>query len=219
MTVDFSGRQNVTEALDWTFSTFPQPGKLLISGESAGAFGSTFWTPTIASRYPDSDIYQLADGAYLRSPQWAEIADEVWQADFPGNFGFTPGDDLEGDAYLHDIQTAPPNVTFLQLNTLYDGTLIRFDARLNAVADDDAHRDQWSQEMRASMNKSAESGQNYFYYVTDYGLDANTGRTPHTSITAPLFYSVTQDGVLLHDWLRRIVEDGERFSVGAGLLD
>ncbi|MFN8565225.1 MAG: pectin acetylesterase-family hydrolase [Anaerolineae bacterium] len=218
VTVAYNGRQNVTEALDWVFATFDDPGTLLISGESAGAFGSTFWAPYIARHYAASDVYHLADGSYLQSDQWATIVDQRWKADFPTNFGYTPVGDLTGDAYLSYSQNPPPNVTFLQVNTLYDGVLTYFEAALNGSDDAAAFREQWSQGMRTSTLASAASDLDYFYFVTDYGMDAETGMTPHTSITARLFNTIEEDGVLMRDWLARIVKGGERFSVGEDLL-
>ncbi len=218
VTIDHVGQQNVSEALAWVYKTFPQPPKLLISGASAGGFASVFWTPTIAAHYPTSQVYQLGDGVFLKSPKWPHIVNEVWKADTEA-LGFPVTDDLAGGAYLHYSQTPAPNVTYLHINTVYDGTLLYFNAALNEVPEDAAYFASWSQDLRASTKAIAQSGLNYHYYLTDYGLDTKNGTTPHASITAPLFYQITQDGTTLHDWLRRIVIDGESVSVGANFLN
>ncbi len=218
VTIHFSGRQNVTEALDWIYANYTQPPKLLVSGESAGAFGSILWTPTIANHYTSSDVYQLADGAFIETPLWSQIVNGVWQADAETNFGFTVGDELAGDAYRSYAQTSPPNLTYLHINTLYDQVLMYFNAVLNGVTDDDAYHAVWSSEMRASMQAIAKSGLNYEFYLTDYG-QSEDGTTSHTSISAPLFYEITQDGITLRDWLKRTIIDGDRFSVGSGFMD
>lgn len=218
VTIHYNGRQNVTEALDWVYATFASPEKLVISGESAGAFGSTFWTPTIAAHYPNSDIYQIADGAYLESPLWKQIVDPIWKADWEQNFGFSMGDDLIGSTYQYYGQLALPNVTYLHINTLYDTVLIYFSTKLNGVTDIAAYRDVWSAGMRASMAANAAANPNYYSYITDFNQDKETGTTPHTSVSFELFYQIEQDGVHLYDWLRRIVIEGERFSVGSEFL-
>ena len=69
------------------------------------------------------------------------------------------------------------------------------------------------------MKRVADSGLNYNYYLTDYGRSATDGTTPHTSISGNLFYQIEQDGVSLHNWLRRIVIDGEHVSVGSTLMN
>jgi hypothetical protein len=216
ITIHHAGRQNVTEVLAWAYATFAHPAKLMISGESAGGFGSALWTPTIAAHYPESQVYQLSDGVFLQAAQWPQIVDDVWKADTESNFGFTTTNDLAGSAYRHDL-TAAHNVTYLHVNTVYDGTLLYFNAKLNGVSDDDAYRETWTRELRQSTAANAEAGANYHYYLTDYGLNADTGTTPHTSISAALFYQITQDGVTLSDWVRRVM-DGENVSVGAEFL-
>ena len=218
VTIAYRGRQNTTEALAWVYATFAHPPKLLIAGESAGAFASILWTPTIATHYPDGQIYQLADGAYLKTPRWPQIVDQVWKADSATNLKFTIGDDLADDAYLAYSQTSAPNVTYMHLNTLYDGTLMYFNAKLNNVSEDSGYPEQWSQSMRASMKQVAASGLDYNYYLTNYGLDVKTGTTPHTSISGMLFYQIEQDGIPLRDWVKRIVIDGEHLSVGSEFL-
>ena len=102
----------------------------------------------------------------------------------------------------------------MHINTVYDGVLTFFNAKLNNVANDAAYRDNWSRDLRTAMNGVANSGLNYAFYLTDYGQSATDGTTPHTSIAGDLFFKIEQDGVFLHDWLKRIVIDGEQFSVG-----
>lgn len=213
VTIHHNGRRNVTEALDWVYAHFDHPETLLIDGESAGGFGSILWTPTLAAHYPDSQIYQLADGAYLQAPIWKDII-ETWNASW---LGFDVSDDLVADAYLSYAQNPPDNVTYLHVNTVYDATLMVFAAHMNGVPDDDALRATFTEGMRASMQRIGESGLPYYFYLTDYGLDARSGTTPHTLVSTPQFDTAVQDGIFLHDWLRRIL-DGERFSVGGSLM-
>ena len=217
-TIQHNGRQNVTEALNWVFNTFQQPDKVLVSGESAGGFATVFWTPTVTQHYTNSDIYQLADGVYLDTPLWPDIVNYVWQANTVKNFGFEVSNDIAATAFLYDAQTAAPNVTYLHINTVYDQVLLHFNAKLNNVPNDATYRESWSQGLRASMKELADELPNYYFYITDYGLDDKTGTTPHTSISGPLFYQISEDTISLSDWLKRIIINGERLSVGGGLL-
>lgn len=217
-TLHHNGYQNATEALDWVYKTFPDsPEKLVISGESAGAFGSLFWTPTIAAHYPDSDIYHIGDGSFLKTALWPTIIDDVWQADTE-SLGFTPSEDLIGGVYLQYAETTAPNITYLHINTLYDEVLTYFNGYLNQESDLATYPERWSAEMRASMQAIDDSDLPYFYFLTDHNLNPETMTTPHTSISFGLFYEMEEGGVRLSDWIRRIVIDGERFSVGAAFL-
>lgn len=217
-TIHYNGRQNVTEALEWLYSTFDNPTKLVISGESAGAFGSAFWTPTIAQHYSQSDVYHIGDGSYLESPQWNSIVDTIWQADAQTNLGFEVKDDLIGSAYLHYSQRSPSNVTYLHINTIYDEVLIRFNAKLNQVADSNNYHAIWSQGLRESIKQVDTSDLNYYYYLTDYRLNPEKLSTPHTSIGSPLFYEMEADGVKLFEWVQKIVLENEHFSVGSQFI-
>jgi hypothetical protein len=216
-TLHHNGYRNAREALDWIFQTFPtSPEKWVISGESAGAFGSLFWTPTIAAHYPDSDIYHIGDGSFIETEQWSHII-TVWHADTQ-TLGFAPSKDLIGGVYLGYAKTTPPNVTYLHINTLYDETLMYFNAYLNQDSDLASYPQRWSSEMRTSMQVVDDSDLPYFYFLTDYNQASDTLSTPHTSISFNLFYAIEEDGVRLSEWVRRIVIDGERFSVGTGFM-
>ena len=72
----------------------------------------------------------------------------------------------------------------------------------------------WSAAMTNSVQKAAASGVAYRYFVTDYGYNPNIQITAHTSLPAPLFYRIEQDGVLLRDWLKQSVfyENGTSFG-------
>ncbi|WP_342437769.1 hypothetical protein NSS79_33735 [Paenibacillus sp. FSL L8-0436] len=54
----------------------------------------------------------------------------------------------------------------------------------------------------------------YYYYITDYGLNEKTGRTPHTLSPLNHFYNAEQDGVKLMKWLDDAVNRDEYYSVG-----
>ncbi|MFD2876541.1 hypothetical protein ACFTAO_12150 [Paenibacillus rhizoplanae] len=71
---------------------------------------------------------------------------------------------------------------FLQAYSVYDEILIHFQNKIN---DHNGPRDQklikeWSEEMRQSVAALAATVPNYYYYLTDYGLNAENGTTPHT---------------------------------------
>ena len=142
----------------------------------------------------------------------------VWKADSGNTLGFTPNDNLINSAYLRESQPSAPHVTYLQINTLYDGTLTYFASILNDKPYDSTFIKAWSADMRASAKEVAESGLDYNYYLTDYGMNEQDGTTPHTSVSNELFYQIQQDKVSLVDWVQRIVIGGEHLSVGSQFL-
>ncbi|WP_345409743.1 pectin acetylesterase-family hydrolase [Nonomuraea salmonea] len=81
ITVHHNGRNNATAVLDWVYANFPEADKVLVSGESAGAWASAFYAPQIADHYTDSKLYCLSDGVGVVTERWRDIVDTIWKAD------------------------------------------------------------------------------------------------------------------------------------------
>lgn len=215
-TMHYNGQENVRLAFDWIRETMPaDPSKLLIAGGSAGGFGATFWTPTLAELYPDSTVYSFSEGNQLASAKWPTAVDGLWHADWADTFGYEPGANLYETAVLANRERLGENVIFLDSNTVADGTLIAFSAKIN---DHEPDADAWSTDMRASMSRLAESVPNYYFYLSEDDADASTGLTPHTLSSLPGFYTTVQDGVPFADWLAAAVIGDAPRSVGASVL-
>ncbi len=212
----YNGQQNVRLALEWIGEALPaNPAKLLIAGGSAGGFGATFWTPTIASLYAESTVYSFSEGNQLPSTKWPAVADDLWGADWKATFGYESGENLYETAVVANRALLGDRVVFLDSNTTADATLIAFSAKINDHAPDASA---WASAMRDSMSRLSDEVPNYFFYLTDDGADASTGLTPHTLSSLPEFYTTVQDGVPFAEWLATSVIDDAPYSVGAELL-
>ncbi|MDF2927750.1 MAG: hypothetical protein K0R57_6664 [Paenibacillaceae bacterium] len=219
-TMHYNGRNNVQAILDKAYATMDAPAKLLIAGESAGGFGSAFWAGEIASRFPDSEIYQLADSSFLYSDRWPQIVEQEWQADFGERFGFAPDADLIAAAYRHNARRLPSNAVLLQCYSLYDEVLISFQNHLNSRTPGTEPVDlaAWSRELRHSVQTLASDLPNYYYYLTDYGSDMETGMTGHTFVVGDAFYQTEEEDIRLLTWLDDAVNRGKPYSVGSRFL-
>jgi hypothetical protein len=83
--VHFQGYVNSLAALNWTFSQFPNPEKIVLTGSSAGAMGSIFFAEPIMSHYAAVPVVQLGDGNVGVMPKdWPGL--DVWgtRANLPG---------------------------------------------------------------------------------------------------------------------------------------
>lgn len=219
-TMRYNGRNNVQSSLDWIYANAAKPDKLLIAGESAGGFGSAFWAPEIAAHYKDSEIFQYSDSSFLKSDKWPTVMNQEWHADFVNNFGYAPEADIIGAAFKANGHLMPAGTVLLQSYSVYDEILIHFQNNIN---DYTGPRDQriikeWSEEMRQSVAALAAAVPDYYYYLTDYGLKAAKGTTPHTFATRGDFYQAEQDGVKLLKWLGDAVNDRNPYSVGNKFL-
>lgn len=194
----YNGSNNVRSGLDWIYANVDTPDKLLIAGESAGGFGSAFWAEEIASHYKDSEIYQYSDSSFLKSDKWPKVVDQEWHADFTKTFGYPAEADIIGAAFKANGYLLPPNAILLQSYSLFDEILIHFQNNINDYKgpQDQKKINEWSQQMRASVRSLDAALPNYYYYLTDYGLDAEKGTTPHTFATRETFFK--QSRMVLH---------------------
>ncbi len=217
--VHHNGRNNVTAALAWVFENLPDPGKVLVSGESSGAWASAFYAPVVADHYAGTPVYCLSDGVGIRSTRWPELLDDVWRAETAARLGFEIGTEPYEDALVHRLDDRARDITYLHCNTLFDDTLPRFGAALDRRSTaTDAFIDDWAAGTRRSIATLADADLRYRYFLTDWGHHATRHTTAHTITTNSLFTRCTADGVSFADWLRRTVVDDENLSLGAHLL-
>ncbi|MFB9470325.1 pectin acetylesterase-family hydrolase [Nonomuraea salmonea] len=219
ITVHHNGRNNATAVLDWVYANFPEADKVLVSGESAGAWASAFYAPQIADHYTDSKLYCLSDGVGVVTERWRDIVDTIWKADSAKTLGFDIGTDLYEDALLHRSDEAARNIKYLHANTLYDDTLTRFGAALNRTSTKtDAFIDDWAANTKASIARLSRSGLHYNFFLTDCGHNPKKHTTEHTLTTNGFYNKCTADGVLYSTWIKRNVIDDEDLSLGHELL-
>lgn len=214
ITVHHSGKSNVSKALDWIFSTFPDPRKVLITGESAGGFGNIFWTPAIARHYPEAGVYQLSDCSFIQSDLWPGAA-ATWGAQTPEPLAFDITYDIFGDALFSaaDQLTDRP-ITFLNTYSLYDQVLTDFSGRMNGpLATQEENIQAWSNQMRAAVRTYSDSLDNYFYFIGECSRNED-GTTPHTYLAMDSFYSCREGGLSVSEWLGQNILEERPVSVG-----
>lgn len=215
-----NGRNNSLASLNWAFDNFKNVEKILVSGESSGAWASAFWVPYIADYYPNNIIYNLSDGVSLYSNRWEEILDTVWKSDSYKFLGIKVGKDVFEDALIHRTDTLKRNIKYLHSNTLYDDTHTRFSAVLNhKPTNTNKFIDDWAANTKASMKRLSESGIEYNYFLTDWGHNLKTHTTQHTLSTNEFYHTCSADGISYADWLKRTVIDDENLSLGKKLLE
>ena len=213
-----NGRNNSQEALQWVFDNFKNPGKVVVSGESAGAYGSAFWAPSVAGYYESKKIYQLSDGSLLASNRWKEILDTVWKAESLSYLKFQIGNDIFEDALLQQPDSLNDRIKHLHSNTVYDAVLTKFSAALNHTPiSTNQFIDDWSTNMRASMKRLADSKLDYQYFLSDCKYDSKNHSTPHT-LTGIDYYNCGADQISFSEWLKKNIIDDDSLSVGNMLV-
>lgn len=75
------GLKNLSAALDVAVSTFPAPERILLTGNSAGGFGTDYALPLVRKLYPDVPIELVNDsGVGIARPGYVEQLSEEWNA-------------------------------------------------------------------------------------------------------------------------------------------
>ncbi len=214
------GQKNSLAALNWVKNNFKNPGKILISGESAGGHGAIYYLSSVVDMYPDKKIFQLSDGNALTTERFVEITN-WWGVDAENVFGFATSNNTMNDGYLHAMEKFKnhKNIIFLQQNTIRDDAMTGFQASTSRVPRTDAILARWQQDMLyATKQLKKASNDNYFFWVSNCHLDKNTNTTPHCLEWNDVFYTCKQDGIFFNEWLERVVNQGERFDVGSNFL-
>jgi len=220
MAIHHNGRNNSLEALDWVFDNFKNPAKIMVAGESTGAFASAFYAPLVADHYLEKKIYALCDAAMLSSDRWKEILDTVWNAESRKNLGFDIGTDVFEDALIHRLDPVKRQIKYLHSNTLYDDVFTKFSVVLNHQSTkDNGFINEWAANTRACMQKLDKASIDYQYFLTDWGYDAKKHATQHTLTTNEFYRACTADGISYAEWLKRNVIDDENLSLGQKLLE
>jgi hypothetical protein len=198
------GKLNAKLSLDAASPMFAEADKLLVAGESAGAFGCVALADFVASYWPNiKDIAVYSDASQIWSPNWKIIVKDVWNAE--ESLRECIGDDGELIAdWFERLGKKLPTALLLHSNSTFDDTLTPFQNMLNnniysmegsALSDYNSHL--------KSANSRLKGLKNYRFFITELGKLPN-GSTPHTASRFDKhYYSKTPEGPSLCEWLEK----------------
>ncbi len=218
MTMRYNGYNNAMEALDWISTAVPSVDKLLVAGQSAGGFAAAAWFDRIASRYPGAELYQYSDSSFLVSQHADEVVREVWKAQPSERFGLGSTVNVMDSALRFILDKYGAKVTVLQSQTIADSVLPFYESQLNGEEQGPNYREGWSERMLTTYAALEAQYPNFYYYLTDYGLNEQ-GETTHTLSQAASFYDSDEDGISLASWLGSAVVLDEPLDVGSRWLE
>ena len=195
------GAVNAQVVFDWMTREFEAPGKLFVTGCSAGSYGSIMWAAHFARAYPTTRLYQLGDsGAGVTTDSFFADSFANWNADavFPA---WIPALDpaqvdvaasRSSDLYA-GIATQYPTQTFSQWNTKEDWNQKLFYSLMGG------DQDEWSAQMLALTNDISARAGNYYNW--------HAPGDPHCVLPYNDFYTHETDGVRLRDWVSSMLAD------------
>jgi hypothetical protein len=196
VTINHKGAVNARAVLDWVYQGFSKPEQILVTGCSAGSYGSVMWAPHIAEHYPASRVVQFGDsGAGIITQTFFEDSFPSWKAEgvFPSWIdGLDPAqvDVLAltlGDLYI-GLANHYPQHQFSQYNTAFDENQVFYFTAMGGSGPEE-----WSQRMHESIARIHQSAGQFASFLPS--------GEQHCIVPFDNFYTVNVDGRKLTDWL------------------
>lgn len=209
VTINHKGAVNSRAVLDWVFESFTAPEQVMVTGCSAGSYGSALWSAWIMEHYADSQVFQLGDsGAGIITEEFFQDSFPSWNAvaAFPS---FIPALDPEK---VDILETALPDLYagianhfperwLSQYNTFLDDNQTFFYTAMGGAGGAAA----WSTQMQASIAEIEERAANFSSFTAP--------GEQHCIVPFDNFYTVESNGVRLIDWLDEMLTEGSAESV------
>jgi len=196
VTIEHKGAVNAQAVLEWVGENFSAPEDVLMTGCSAGAYGSIMWTPHVVQRYPDARVVQLGDsGAGVITEDFFRDSFPSWNPDTAFPSWIPELDPAQVDYYglgLPDLYARIgayyPQISLAQFNTVLDWNQSLY---FEAMGGGDEY--DWSDAMRESVALTESMTPNFRHFMAD--------GDQHCVIPDPSFFTMSADGVMLVDWL------------------
>lgn len=200
VTIHHRGATNARAVLDWMYANYQAPEQLLVTGCSAGSYGSAMWAPYAAEHYPETRVVQLGDsGAGVVTKEFFEQSFPKWNAEAAFPTWMPALDPTKVDVTtlsLADLYATVanhyPKHRFAEYNTAFDENQ-RFYYGAMGGADAD-----WSPNMFASLEEIESRAPAFGSFVAP--------GEQHCILGYENFYTVNVEGVRLVDWLRAHLE-------------
>ena len=217
----FHGYMNFMESMCISKNMFPSPKKLLIAGNSAGAFAVPALSDEILSMwYPDvKDVTLLSDSALLLYKKWNYTAREVWNAPEPICRPID-SDNITLCWYRNLYKKYGEKLKYLYSSSTRDYLLSAYysDVTYKKYKTDSDVQDAFYKQLVEMVKELKEITPNFNMFINNWEIPIITKKgTVHTAVREPYFTRFTQDDVTMSRWLYDAV-NGNLYDVGMDLL-
>ena len=217
----FHGYVNFLESMKVAKELIPAPDKLLIAGNSAGAFA----VPALAGEiiddyYPNTrSITVFSDSGQLLYKNWRKTAKNIWRSK-DCIWKSIHSDNITLDWYKELFRKYGDKIRYLYSSSDRDYLL---SAYYNDIinkkyeTDQDVQEDYYNQ-LIDMVHELKEITPAFGIFINNWKIPLITmGGTVHTSVRELHFTAFTQDGISMAKWLADAV-DGKVYDVGMDLL-
>ena len=218
----FHGYENFRMSMRISKTLFPEADKLLIAGESAGAFA----VPALAEQihqefYPSChDVTLFSDSALLLNKEWKKTAREVWNVR-EETVRDIKGRNLTLDWYRALYRRRGDQYRYLYACSVRDYLLSAFynDVHNKTYDTDERMQRLFTRQLRDMVRALQKVTPSFGIFLYDWRRPVlYRGGTIHTMVRQPEFYLHRRGVPSMAKWLAAAVE-GETQSVGLELLE
>lgn len=196
------GANNADAAVAWVLANYGEANRVVVSGCSAGAYGSIYWTPKVKEAYPKAQVSQFADaGVGVLSPAFMKLSFPLWNVGAHAPAWVTGLDPKKVDyteLSLSDFYVRVgqyyPGLHLAEYTSAHDQIQTFFYELMGGQADG------WTGKMLDNL-AYARSGAPLFNSYVAAG-DA------HCSTVTEDFYKISTDGTALRDWVADYIAGG-----------
>lgn len=218
----FHGYINFLESMKVSKRLFPNPKRILIAGNSAGAFAVPALAGEIADDwYPKTgSITLFSDSGMVLYKKWRKTAKTIWQSK-ESIWEPIVSDNITLDWYRNLYNKYGDRFRYLYSSSERDYLL---SAYYNEIVNkkyktDKKVQDVYKKQLTEMISELKKITPSFGIYIDDFKLPIITmGGTVHTSVRELHFAVFTQDGISMAKWLGDAV-DGKVYDVGLRLLE
>ena len=218
----FHGYENFMSSMRYGKELFPSAEKLLIAGESAGAFAVPALAEQIVGEfYPACrDVTLFSDSAQLLYKNWKHTLRDVWNAR-EELWKDVNGKNLTLEWYRGVCKRQGSRFRYLYSGSVMDYLLSAFynDVTNKVYNTDTQIQEDYYRQMQKMIAELRKLDPGFSFFIHDWHrpLSMYKGGTIHTAVRQPEFTLRTQDDVTMAYWLSECVE-GRTFDVGMQLM-
>ncbi len=221
--LNFVGHDNFRMSMDRIKELFPEPEKLLIAGDSAGAFATPALSPEIIDDYyPDvRDITLFSDSALLLREGWKDTITNMWNA--PASISDAiHTSNITADWYEHMTSAYGDRCRYLYASSPHDYLLSAFinEEKSGEYFTDEPTQREFEESLRQMYLRMSNYEQSMYFYFYEFKMPHIFGRggTIHTAVRSPHFFIKNTDGESMAQWLMEAV-CGYPKNSGTGILE
>lgn len=220
VTRHLQGFCNASICLDKIQALFPEAEKLLICGESAGAFAVPAIAPEVIDRYPDcQDITVFSDSALLLRDDWSHVAANFWKA--PERIvKAVHSENIIADWFEALQRAYGHRIRCLYLCGAKDLALVSYQNYMDKglFKEDYAGSAKLTRDLRAHVQRLKDIRPDFGIYIHNFPTKNKVDCHEHCTLTLPTFKAGRVDEISPMDWLYNCI-NGDIRDIGLHLLE